>query len=219
MKRLFFIIILLVSVSLIGFSHSYAQESSDWTGDINIYLGNKMLDKDDWSINEEGVKLELDTQRQAGLDIDFGKKSWPVYIALGYLSSSADDSISEEIAIDDMIIPVKTKMEGSTKEIRLGVKKIWEPTSAIRPYIGGGLAMINAEGKITASAEGISSGISADDQAVGFYVNGGVYWTIADHFNLGVDVGYSKAKVTFDELESDMEAGGVHYGLMLGYHW
>ncbi len=219
MKRLFFIFILLFSISLIGFNKSHAQGSSDWTGNINFSLGNKMLDKDDWSIEEEGLNFELDTQHEAGLNIDFGKKSWPVYIALGYLNSSADDSLSEEIAVDDMVIPVKTKVEGSTKELRLGIKKIWEPTSTMRPYIGGGLAMINAEGKVTASAEGISASVSDDDQAAGFYVNGGIYWTIASHFNVGVDVGYSKAKATFDKMESDMEAGGAHYGLLLGYHW
>jgi len=219
MKRLFFIFILLFSISLIWFNQSEAQESGSWTGNINFSLGNKMMDKDDWSIKEEGLDFELDTQREAGLNIDFGKKSWPVFISLGYLSSSADDSLSEEIAVDDMVIPVTTKFEGSTRELRLGIKKIWEPTSTMRPYIGGGLAMINGKGKVTASAEGISASVSDDDQAAGFYVNGGIYWTIASHFNLGVDAGYSKAKVTFDKMESDMEVGGTHYSLLFGYHW
>jgi hypothetical protein len=72
--------------------------------------------------------------------------------------------------------------------------------------------MINAE--IEAEAYGLS--VSVDD-AVGFWIGGGVYWTLGEHFNIGFDVRWSKAEVTIDGL--DFEAGGTHAGLLLGYHW
>jgi hypothetical protein len=72
--------------------------------------------------------------------------------------------------------------------------------------------MINAE--IEAEAYGLS--VSVDD-AMGFWVEGGIYWTLAEHFNIGFDVRWSKAEVTFYGV--DGEAGGTHAGLLLGYHW
>ena len=217
MKRAFFIFVLLLSLTFFFSTQSYAV--GDWTGNANFSIGNKVLDKDDWAVDEEGFKLELDTQREVALNVDFGEKTWPIHIVIAYLGSSADDSMSEDVDIDGYAYTGKLTFKGSTGELRLGINKIWEPTSTIRPYIGGGFAMISAEAKITASIAGVSASESDDDQAVGFYVNGGIYWTLAEHYNLGIDVGYSKAKVTFDKLYTDVEAGGAHYGVFLGYHW
>jgi opacity protein-like surface antigen len=217
MKKVILVLGLLLAATIFVSNQSYAEDN--WTGNINVSYGNKTLNQDDWSLDEENLKMKLNKQRETSIDVDFGKESWPIHIALGYLSSIADDSFTEEVDYEGNLYDVLTEFEGSTRELRLGIKWIWDSGNVVHEYLGGGLAMINAKVKATASAEGVSASESDDDQAAGFYINGGIFWTIARHLNIGIDVGYSQAEVTFDKMEADMKAGGGHYGLFLGYHW
>ena len=57
--------------------------------------------------------------------------------------------------------------------------------------------------------------VSDDNNGIGIWLNGGVYWTLSQHFNLGLDLRYSQADVTL----FDVDAGGTHAGVILGYHW
>jgi hypothetical protein len=203
MKKAFFVFVMLLSLMCFASNQSYA--AGDWTGNANIGFGSKALDEDDWK--------PMESQPEFGLDVDFGKKTWPVHIAIGYLNSSKDDTIS--FIIDGTLID--SKLDGSTRELRLGLKKIWEPAMPIRPYVGGGLALINAKIKMTLT-DGVNSvSISQDDQAVGGYINGGIFWIIANKLNLGVDLGYSKASVKLYDI--DVKAGGTHALFFIGYHW
>jgi opacity protein-like surface antigen len=217
MKKVILVLGLLLAATIFVSNQSYAEDN--WTGNINVSYGNKTLNHDDWSLDEENFNMKLNKQRETGIDVDFGKESWPIHIALGYLSSIDDDSFTEEVDYEGNLYDVLTESEGSTRELRLGIKWIWDSGNVVHEYLGGGLAMINAKVKATASSEGFSASESDDDQAAGFYINCGIFWTIARHLNIGIDVGYSQAEVTFDKMETDMKAGGGHYGLFLGYHW
>jgi hypothetical protein len=191
MKKIFLIFALFLSVTSFISNQSYAQDN--WTGNVNFSFGAKALDKDDWT--------PLESQSEFGVNVDFGKKSWPFSIAIGFLASSKDDN------------SYGIKLEGSTRELRAGIIKIWEPTPTIRPYIGGGLAMINA--KIEAS-DGYM-GLSVDDQGVGGYANGGIYWILTKHLNLGFDLAYSRATLKLAGM--DGEAGGGHASFFVGCHF
>ena len=163
-----------------------------WTGNVNAILGQKTLDKDDWE--------PADEQAEFGVLVDFKKSEWPVSIAIDLLASVDE--------VTDGIITI----EASTTEFDVGVRKIWEVTgSSIRPYIGGGIAFVGAELKET------NTNISVDDNGTGIWLNGGIYWTLGQSFNLGLDLRYSQADVTL--LGIDAEAGGTHVGVILGYHW
>jgi len=99
----------------------------------------------------------------------------------------------------------------------VGVRKIWKVAgSSIRPYIGGGLAYINAEIR-RQDIIFFAPTVSDKDSGTGIWLNGGVYWTLNQSFNLGLDLRYSQADVTLFGV--DGEAGGTHVGIMLGYHW
>jgi hypothetical protein len=52
---------------------------------------------------------------------------------------------------------------------------------------------------------------------VGYWINGGAYITLSHHYNLGVELGYSKATIKL--YDTDGEAGGAHVALFVGYHW
>lgn len=167
--------------------------AAGYTGNVNFFLGQKSLDSDDWQ--------PLDEQGEFGVLVDFKQSHWPVSVAIDILVS-ADEAT--ELGVN---------LEGITSEINGGVRKIWDVSgSSIRPYIGGGLAIISAD--LEASA---FTTVSDDDNSVGIWLNGGVYWTLGKSFNLGLDLRYSRAEVTI--LGVDVEAGGSHAGLILGYHW
>jgi len=196
MKRVFFISVLFVFAMCFASNRSYAQEA--WTGNANLVVGSKSLDKDDWE--------PVESQSELGIDVDFAPKSWPLHFAVGYIQSTDDDTFYEDFE--------HYKFKVTTNELRFGVKQIWEPTLTMRPFIGGGLAMINAKAKLSIIGHGSAS---EDDEAVGLYVNGGIFWTLASYLNLGFEIGYSKA--TVDIYDIDAEAGGTHALFIVGYHW
>lgn len=167
--------------------------ASQWTGNVNFFLAQKSLDKEDWS--------PVKKQDEFGVMLDFKDKSWPVSIAVDYLIASQSETLSG------------TKYTGTTYEFGLGVRKIWVSEGSIRPHIGGGLASIAAEAETN---DGNVLNSNSND-AIGLWINGGVYWILGDHFNLGLQARYSNATVRVSGV--NVNAGGVHSGLVLGYHW
>ena len=163
-----------------------------WTGNANAFFGQKTLDKEDWE--------PADKQLELGVLVDFKQSQWPVSIAIDLLTSRDEVTVS---GVD---------IEARTSEFDIGVRKIWQVSdSSIRPYIGGGIAFISAETKET------STNASVNDTEAGLWLNGGIYWTLTQYFNLGFDLRYSQADVSF--FGTDVEAGGTHVGVILGYHW
>ena len=195
---------------------------------------------------EEDFKLAVDRGTEFGINADFGPKSWPVCFAIGFFRASSDDSWSGSLSgsgtfyestsgtyMDvDFTYTGKAKLKVTTQELRLGVKKIFEVTPTIRPYVAGGLAKVSAKANVPYSIDGTfaySDGTSFSgpldslnykhsDSSIGYWLSGGAYWTFAKQYNLGIEVSYSKAKMDFgDGMEA--EGGGFHYGLFMGYHW
>lgn len=171
--------------------------AEEWTGNVNVLLGQKSLEEDDWK--------PLEKQLEFAVEGDFKEKSWPVSITIGIVGTADKETIT--------LYSYDIEMEGTTSEINLGIKKIFDNSGIIRPFIGGGLSLISAE--IKATAEGVS--VSTDDTGTGFWLSGGVYWTFDNHFNLGAEVKYSRAEGTFGDVDADM--GGTHLGALIGYHW
>jgi hypothetical protein len=160
--------------------------------EVNFVLGQKMLDEDDWK--DPGTGADLSDQPEFGVCSTFGKEGWPVQIALD-LTASVDDVTLGGIEV-----------EGSTSELAAGIRKIWKKNKA-RPFFGGGLAMVNGEFDI--------GGFSFDDDAVGYWIDGGVFWRLGRRFNLGIEARFSRAEITLFGV--DGEAGGEHIGLILGF--
>ncbi|TWI74422.1 hypothetical protein LZ24_01028 [Desulfobotulus alkaliphilus] len=132
-------------------------------------------------------------------------------IAIGILSSYNDGYLYDYNRYSGFKL---YKVKAYTQELRMGVKKIWEPGSHVRPFIGGGVALFRAELEAEAS-NGMKH--SEDDTGYGIWLSGGVYWTLGSSFNIGFELGGSSGKVTVGN--EDIDAGGGHFGLLLGYHW
>jgi len=178
--------VLIFSMVLVFATSYQSWSANDWTGNVNFTLGAKALNEHDWEPVED--------QSEFGIHVDFRRQEWPVNIAIALLGSNGKEHIR---GVD---------IEGSTSELRFGVRKIWEPTQTMRPFFGGGLCLVNAE----IDVEGYGSDEASD---LGVWISGGIYWTLSNSFNLGFELGFSQGGETL------LEAGGSHAGLILGYHW
>jgi hypothetical protein len=174
----------------------------DWTGNVNLFLGVKYLDEDEWEPVEE--------QNEFGIKVDFKQQRWPVSIVIDYLSSIGDETA---LMFDPLLGTLEFDIEGETSELNLGVRKIWDQSPHIRPFIGGGISYMSAEYKGTA----LRITVSDSDDAVGIWFGGGVYWTLTDHLNIGLEAAFSTAEVTLFDVDAD--AGGGHFGVLAGFHW
>ena len=174
------------------------------TGNVNLFWGTKQLDEDDCAPTDEHDEL--------GILVDYKEKSWPVSIAISYLSSSDEQTADYDYYYNGVGIGT-ADLERKTTELSLGIRKIWDGSPSLRPYIGCGIALISAE--FEASALGTS--VSDDDTATGFWIAGGIYFTISESFNVGFEYRLSQAEVTLFDVEA--EAGGTHTGLLFGFHW
>ena len=185
---------------LLLFATTSMAQQGGWTGNINVFLGAKALDEDDWA--------PVDEHSEIGIELDFRPKSWPVNIAVDYLFSKSD----KESFIDPSSLIV-FDMEAETSELNIGIRKIWEQYTSVRPFIGGGLSFIRGEAEV--SALGIT--VSESGNGAGIWIGGGVYWTLIDHLNLGLELKFSTADISIAGV--DVDAGGGHFGFLAGYHW
>jgi len=169
-------------------------QANEWTGNVSAYLGQKSLDNKDWS--------NIDKPLSVGVLFDIKKKSWPVSIALDIIASGDVEELGSQ------------KDEVRMSEIHLGARKIFAlKNSSFKPYLGGGLALVTAERNNKTAI----SKLSSKNDAVGVWVGVGTYVSMSEHFMIGLDLRYSKAKVELYNI--DHEVGGFNAAITAGYHW
>ncbi len=139
---------------------------------FSLYLGQRSLDEDDWEPVEDQLAIGFDYSHEgAGSAIGF---------EVGLFASGDDDEVG---AVD---------VEGQTLELSAGIRKTFAEGSRFRPYVGAGLAVINAE---------VEAGGTDDDTSLAGYAHGGLGYQISDTFLIGVDL-----RLLFG---SDLEIAGV----------
>ena len=100
--------------------------------------------------------------------------------------------------------------EGSTREIDIGVRKIWD-RGVTRPFIGGGLGRIEGEFQVRST--------TVEDDTIGFWLDAGVFWRIGESFNIGFEGRLSRGEVRIGPDDTEIEAGGEHFGVLIGFGW
>jgi len=184
-------------------------------GDANLLFGQKLLSDD--VFDDAGV----DSQSQFGVSVtlDF---QWPVQLAIDYLSSS--DSATTNVPA---AFPLQLHTDVDTTELDVGVRKLWG--DKLRPFVGGGVTFAQLDAQQTESGT-LGPGVpfstlivDDSDRGVGLWINGGVLYLVGNHFNVGLDLRYSDADVDLLPAQGGaalgLDAGGMHYGVVLGYHW
>ena len=176
-------------------------------GNVNFILGGRALDDDFYRPTEDHGAF--------GIDFDFGKDSWPVHVAIGLHGSAGTEDIYDDCRRCGLHpwLP-RGVIESIVGEVSFGV--LWRPETdqRLRPYLGGGLALVEA----TKQADSRFSGVSQDDSSAGLYLNGGLAWRVGRHFNVGLDARLvTGTEVTLFDEKGD--ADYVQLGLLLGYGW
>jgi hypothetical protein len=180
-------------LAVVGFGVSAVAVGGEFTGDVNVLLGQKVLNQNDWE--------PLDTQPALGAEITWGDSSWPISIATDILYST--ESKDDVDGVD---------LEGSTMEFDLGIREV-KNTDNFNYYIGLGFGLVSAH----AEAKGSGSKIDDSDTGISGWGGGGIFWRLGSRFNVGLAARYSVANVTlFDE---DVRAGGFQYGVIVGWGW
>lgn len=177
-------------------------ETSSWSGNANIFMGVKLLEKQDWE--------PVDRPAEGGILLDLQHRRIPVSFALDFLYSRDEERLG--VSMLDVGAFGATSISRIC-ELNIGLRKIWQVFGNVRPFIGGGLGVVNAE--ITTHMLGVE--VSDDDYAYGAWADVGFYVTLKEHLNLGLDARWSKYRV--DLLDINGDAGGWHFGGLVGYHW
>lgn len=185
---------------------------------LNFVLGKKYLDSTDWPVGGDQLSVSFLST--------FGPRSWPVQIAIDFLVSGTSDN-SFEISRPGFEITGDEVHQG-TYELDVGVRKIWRSDRA-RPFVGGGLAIISAlQERVdfvlpppeTRHPDAIPRPLlitSQEDEALGAWIDGGIFWRLGKRFNIGLEARFSRAELSFTGRE--VQAGGFNLGLILGWGW
>jgi hypothetical protein len=174
-----------------------------WTWNLNAGLGMKFLNKDEWAITGQQTEFRV--------AFDVRQRRWPINIAADFMHSQ-----SSEASFFDSSCDCRVKYQQTTTELNAGVRKIFDrKLYSMRPFLGGGFGYISTQ-------MNFSELISALQQGnMGIWLDGGVYWELERHFNIGLEGLYSWAKINYETNASTEEAnaGGMHIQMILGYHW
>jgi len=156
---------------------------------------------------------DLSDQIYFGLMTSIGDADWPVEIAVDFLF--AFSSGEEEVVVEDPLgnDQARIEIEAGTIETHVGVRKWWDsgPRSI---FLGGGLGIFLAE-RTETDRDDVS--LNVEDEAFGLWVDCGMTWRVASKWSVGLELRYSHAQV--DLFDDDLDAGGVHLGILAGRDW
>lgn len=169
---------------------------------VNFFLGQKLLDGDDWAPAED--------QMQFGLLVDHA-------VAKGAINLAFDVLFARGEGRGDIGNGQEGDIKSKTSEFDVGVRKIFKVFDNMRPYVGGGIGFLTAE-RCAPEPPQRPFEVCRSDATLGFWINTGFYFTIAKNVNIGVDGRISAGSVTLGGAE-EFKAGGPQYGLIVGYHW
>ena len=170
-------------------------------GQVNLFLG-------------QTKNLENDNRHnEFGFEASVAEEDWPVAYALDLLFSNGTTNLSDPAGGSVLLT-------GGTFELDAGVRKTWRVKKGMLPYLGGGLGYIGAD--VEASQSGLGSS-DAKAATIGFWAGTGVLFRLGGDFCTGLAGRYSYAKVDLHfkggVVTRDVNAGGLHYGLVFGGSW
>jgi hypothetical protein len=196
-----------VTIALVAAAaFTFTPVRADAAGNVNFFLGQKNLD-----LNNQNVPdlEQVEDQFAFGAIMSFGATDWPVQIAADVLVTADQQTIS---GVD---------LSSTTFEFDAGVRWLIYKKGKVFPYVGAGVGLIGAAAELDFGG-GLGK-FDDGDASLGFWADGGVFFRLGSHFNIGVDLRYSDASVDLDFgngiVAQDLNAGGFSYGLLVGFGW
>ena len=155
-----------------------AAPSATTTQAVQLTVASRQLDN---------VWTPVDEAMAFGLAYSYEAPVLGYELGLQYTSED-DDSVVDLLGVS---VPLSVQLD--TMELYGGVRKTFFEGSAVRPYVGAGVTLIQAD------AEFDLGGIAADfdDQGFGGYVRAGLLVPINDRFRIGLDARFVRG-VEFD---------------------
>lgn len=170
-----------------------------WTWNLNLGAGLKFMSEEDWPVTSKHKEFRL--------AFDIRQRRWPINLAFDYNHSRSDNGYVYIRTEDVYVLSQQT-----SDELNAGVRKIFDfQLYTMRPFMGAGFGYISTKveyGEFLGTVE---------EGTMGTWLEGGIYWELEKHFNIGAEVLWSWAKVPVAIVEAN--AGGIHAAMILGYHW
>jgi hypothetical protein len=179
-------------------------DDNSLTGNLNVGAGLKFLNPD-W----EGVTGVTD-QTEIRATVDFRQRKWPINVAFHYGYAFGPETY-QQVPGNETAVAAQTIV---MQEMGFGVRKIFDfRLYTVRPFFGGGFGYSSADWRVDNDELGYH--FSDQQGKVGIWLNGGVYWELNRHFNIGLDWMYTWAKI---HMFRDLNPGGQHLDMILGFH-
>lgn len=172
---------------------------SDYTGHFSFISGGLIT-------NQKFSKaFNTDTKYELGITFDVIKNTWPVSIAFDSSFMYADSETSG----GHYNLEENKKISFFRSDSSLGIKKIFNVSPVVKPFISGGISFVRIYGKLSDDRE-----ISA---VPGYWLGAGVYFELPENFTVGFLWKRSKADIKIFDIDCD--AGGDHFNLITGFHF
>ena len=152
-----------------------------------------------------------------GLQFDFGRADWPVYVALGLHHSEAEEfgACLQFICFGFPGEPREILQEMSMDELDVGFVKVFAAGKRARPFVGSGIAFVDVELDLKELGR-------EDDQSQGWFARGGVFWTSADMSRLRWNLGFEVKLLVGTDIrlpDTEGDADYLQIALIGGIGW
>ncbi len=164
---------------------------------LGVLAGVRALDEDDFEPVEEQPVFGVETT-----------------VPLEAVDADVEVGVSVSSEEDDVFLPGigNIDAEATLTEVWVGIRKALAPESAITPYVGAGLSIINVDAEV--GLGGLAA--SDDDTSPGIYVHGGLMSDVSEHLRVGVDL---RALLATDVEIAGVSGDADHFqaAVFLGY--
>lgn len=199
-------LLMLIVMVFIGAEPCHAE------GNLNVYIGGKTMDNSSFDSVDEHVEMAI--------ELDARGRNWPISIAVNLVTTGMNsyDEYEWNGVYNDYY-----DVRGESQEFNIGIKKVWD-SGKFRPFIGGGFAKIDADVKHTDWWTG-DTVIRESGSGSGYWLSAGGFWAMR-RFNIGFEFRVSSAEVEMKGSDlagpistPDVNVGGSHFGILVGYNW
>ena len=174
-------------------------------GLVHLVVGGKKLKDDDWAPAQD--------QPELGIELSLGKRTWPVWIAIDYLS--AEDIVTVKKVRSFPPLEETEDVPASTEEYAIGARWVREYRH-VRGFVGVGLMAVLAERdfEVPVPCEWPCGGDAG--WGAGIWTGGGFGVKIGPVFDLGLAARFS---IGHAAVGNGLDPGGFHLGIVLGGGW
>jgi opacity protein-like surface antigen len=170
-------------------------QGNEWISSLRVAYGLKALDEALWAPS--------DIQDEISLMADFGRKDWPIRLAVDFHYGS------ETATVADGSEPLD--FESTSAELNLGARLYYPLGEVVSLTMSGGLCLGWAE----AALEGVEGRDSESDTGVGYWLGWGFEFHLAAGLTVGVEFGVSEYDIEI--LDFSGNAGGDRIGFWIGW--